>query len=198
MKEIDTDDLGAIAGGLNASECANAAVGGFGIGATVGGAVGAAAGAAGAAVGAVAGGLAGGAVAVSDNANCGTDGGGGGGGKVICTELCRMGVIDHDVWMADIRYSRQHFSERTMHGYHLWGIPFVRLMRKHEWLARIAAAPTRWFAEDIAFRMGIRSRPNRLGWALRELGFRPLCATLGLFAKSRDWRSLWTDGKAAG
>jgi hypothetical protein len=38
----------------------------------------------------------------------------GGGGKVICTELCRNGVIEHDVWMADIRYSRDNFSAQTM------------------------------------------------------------------------------------
>jgi len=43
-----------------------------------------------------------------------TDQGGDGPGKVICTELCRNGVIEHDVWMADIRYSRDNFSAQTM------------------------------------------------------------------------------------
>lgn len=123
-------------------------------------------------------------------------GGGGGGGKVICTELCRMGAIDHALWMADIRYSQDHFSARTLRGYHLWGIPFVRLMRRHPVLARLALPPTRWFAEDIGYRMGVRPEPNRKGWVLRELLFRPMCAGLGLFARARDWRALWPDDEA--
>lgn len=142
------------------------------------------------------GGLAGGAAAVSDNADCGTDGGGGGGGKVICTELCRNGVIEHDVWMADIRYSREHFSEQTMRGYHLWGIPYVKLMRKSPVFAKIVAHPTRWFAEDIAYRMGVRALPNRKGWLLREVFFRPVCSMIGIFAKARDWQALWRSDAA--
>ncbi len=138
MKELETQYLYEVGGGLNGPACEADALGGFGIGATVGGGIGLAAGPAGGAIGAAVGGLVGGAVAVSDNANCGTGdgsaaaasassascssatsccadggdsgggGGGGGGGKVICTELCRVGEIDHEVWLADIRYSRQN------------------------------------------------------------------------------------------
>ena len=121
-------------------------------------------------------------------------GGGGGGGKVICTELCRNGAIEHEVWMADIRYSRQNFSEQTMRGYHLWGIPYVKLMRKYPSFAKLAEHPTRWFAEDIAYRMGVLSKPNYKGWVLREVFFRPVCFGIGLFAKARDWQALWRDG----
>jgi hypothetical protein len=129
--------------------------------------------------------------------SCNSDGGGGGGGgKVICTELCRNGVIDHEVWMADIRYSRTHFSEQTMRGYHLWGIPYVRLMRTSPIFAKIAARPTRWFAEDIAYRMGTRSTPNLKGWVLREVFFRPVCSVIGAFAKARDWQALWRNETA--
>jgi hypothetical protein len=120
--------------------------------------------------------------------------GGGGGGKVICTELCRNGAIAHEVWMADIRYSRQNFSEQTMRGYHLWGIPYVKLMRKYPSFAKLAEHPTRWFAEDIAYRMGVLTKPNFKGWVLREVFFRPICFGIGPFAKARDWKSLWRDG----
>jgi hypothetical protein len=123
-------------------------------------------------------------------------GGGGGGGKVICTELCRNGVIEHDVWMADIRYSRDNFSAQTMRGYHLWGIPYVKLMRQYPAFAKVAAYPTRWFAADIAYRMGVRSKPNYAGWAVRELAFRPICWSLGIVAKARDWQSLWATPQA--
>jgi hypothetical protein len=121
-------------------------------------------------------------------------GGGGGGGKVICTELCRNGVIEHDVWMADIRYSQKNFSEQTIRGYHLWGVPYVRLMRKYPAFAKFAAYPTRWFADDIAYRMGVRATPNYAGWALRELAFRPICWSIGIVAKARDWQALWAQG----
>lgn len=186
------------AGGAGAGASGGAS--GAGVGGVAGGVAGAVAGcAAGAAVGAVGGvgaagnaGAAFGAVAGTAAGCAATScGGGGGGGKVICTELCRNGVIEHDVWMADIRYSRENFSEQTMRGYHAWGVPYVRLMRKYPAFAKVASAPTRWFAEDIAYRMGVRNNPNRAGWALRELGFRPLCWTLGLFVKARDWQSLW-------
>ena len=214
MKKIETEMLCEVGGGLNAAACANAAIGGFGVGAVAGGAVGLGLGSiggpggagAGAALGAAVGGLAMGAAAISGNAACapaapscsGTGCGGGGGGKVICTELCRNGVIEHDVWMADIRYSREHFSEQTMRGYHLWGIPYVKLMRKSPVFANIAAHPTRWFAEDIAYRMGVRAMPNRKGWVLREVFFRPICSVLGVFAKARDWQALWrTDATGA-
>jgi len=120
--------------------------------------------------------------------------GGGSGGKVICTELCRNGAIEHEVWMADIRYSRQNFSEQTMRGYHLWGIPYVKLMRKYPSFAKLAEHPTRWFAEDIAYRMGVLTKPNFKGWVLREVFFRPVCFGIGIFAKARDWQALWRDG----
>jgi hypothetical protein len=125
--------------------------------------------------------------------SCG-DGGGGGGGKVICTELWRNGAIAHEVWMADIRYSRQNFSEQTMRGYHHRGIPYVKLMRKYPSFAKLAEHPTRWFAEDIPYRMGVLAKANYKGWVLREVFFRPVCFGIGLFAKARDWKSLWRDG----
>lgn len=197
MREMEKRDLVRVAGGKDASECAADATNGFGIGAAVGGAIGAAAGPAGAAIGAMGGGLAVGAMAVSDNEACGTSNGDSGGAKVICTELCRNGLIEHDVWLADIRYSRENFSECTMRGYHLWGIPYVRLMRKYPLVAKVAERPTRWFAEDIAYRMGVRPQGDWKGWMLREVFFRPLCSALGLFAKARNWQALWADGKAA-
>jgi hypothetical protein len=122
--------------------------------------------------------------------------GGSSGGKVICTELCRNGVIEHDVWMADLAYSRKHFSEQTMRGYHAWGVPYVKLMRKSPLFAKLAEYPTQAFAQDIAYRMGVVAKPNYMGWALRELAFRPVCWSIGVFAKARDFQHLWT-GKMA-
>jgi hypothetical protein len=40
-------------------------------------------------------------------------------------------------------------------------------MRKYPSLAKLAEQPRRCFAEDIAFRMGVLSKPNYKGWVLR-------------------------------
>jgi hypothetical protein len=130
------------------------------------------------------------AVVCGLNAAPAADSGGGGGGKVICTELCRNGVIEHNA------YSRKHFSEQTMRGYHAWGVPYVKLMRKSPLFAKLAEYPTQAFAQDIAYRMGVAAKPNYMGWALRELAFRPVCWSIGVFAKARDFQHLWT-GKTA-
>lgn len=209
MKVLDKNEFVQVQGG----SCASDAVGAIGAAAAVGaacspGSVGTGIGAA-ACVGAV-----GSAASAASNANAsctaatagqnngptqsdamGNSGsGGGGGGKVICTELCRNGVIEHNIWMADIRYSRENFSEQIMRGYHFWGIPYVRLMRKSPLFARIAAYPTKWFAEDIAYRMGVLNEPNLKGWVLREMLFRPICSLIGVFTKARDWQALWARG----
>jgi len=113
------------------------------------------------------------------------------GRKVICTELYRNGHIDHKVWAADIQYSRKNFSEQTMRGYHYWGIPFVRLMQKSKLISNLVKHPTRWFAEDIAYRMGVLSKPNHKGWIIREVIFRPACYVIGFFTEQKDWKSLW-------
>jgi hypothetical protein len=135
--------------------------------------------------------------------DCGTSvrgGGSDGGGstKVICTELCRNGVIEHNVWRADLAYSRKHFSEQTMRGYHAWGVPYVKLMRKSPLFAKLAEYPTQAFAQDIAYRMGVVAKPNYMGWALRELAFRPVCWSIGVFAKARDFQHLWAGKMAMG
>lgn len=214
LAELSKECIEVVSGGMDADGCRSAAINGFGMGATVGGVIGSAFGPLGTGVGTLSGGLAGGALAVSVSPSCksnapnsssgfggvGVDqsvgGGNGPGGKVICTELCRNGVIEHDVWMADIRYSRDNFSAQTMRGYHLWGIPYVKLMRQYPAFAKVAAYPTRWFAADIAYRMGVRSKPNYAGWAVRELAFRPICWSLGIVAKARDWQSLWATPQA--
>jgi hypothetical protein len=177
MKNLNSQDLSQISGGDAYDNCAPASA--------------AAAAATGQQGGAICGG------------NCNTtsatgynSAGDGGSQKVICTELRHNGVIAHDVWMADLAYSRKHFSEQTMRGYHAWGVPYVKLMRKSPLFAKLAEYPTQAFAQDIAYRMGVVAKPNYMGWALRELAFRPVCWSIGVFAKARDFQHLWT-GKTA-
>ena len=93
---------GGVAGAITGGLAGFAATGGKSAGAICGAAAGAAVGALGVSPGSqgVVGAAAGVACANADR------GDGPSPGKVICTELCRNGVIELDVWMADIRYSR--------------------------------------------------------------------------------------------
>ncbi|WP_050462844.1 hypothetical protein [Herbaspirillum autotrophicum] len=115
--------------------------------------------------------------------------------KVICTELCRIGSVDMELWRADVLYSKENFSERTLRGYHFWGVPYVRLMQRYPVFAKIAQIPVTWFVEDIAYQMGMRATGNRKGWILREIFFKPLCSVIGLLAKENSWKTLW-NGKS--
>jgi hypothetical protein len=120
-----------------------------------------------------------------------SSGGEGGSGCVICTQLTRTGNMDISTWSAAQRYGNERFSAQVMNGYHTWGVPYVKLMRKSPLFAAIAKRPVNWFAEDLAYRMGARAKPNYMGWALRELAFRPVCWSIGVFAKARDFKHLW-------
>ncbi|WP_198596513.1 hypothetical protein, partial [Vibrio splendidus] len=62
--------------------------------------------------------------------NSGGGGGGGGSSRVICTHFYRKGMLDAEVWRADLQYTQNHLSETTVRGYHYWAIPYVELMRK--------------------------------------------------------------------
>jgi hypothetical protein len=84
--------------------------------------------------------------------------------------------------------------ETIVDGYHLWGIPYAKLMRKYHSFAKLAEHLTHWFAEDIAYRMGVLSKPNYKGWVRLEVFFQPVCFGIGLFAKARHWQALWRDG----
>ncbi len=121
-----------------------------------------------------------------------SSGGDGGSPCVICTQLTRTGNMDISTWSAAQRYGNERFSAQVMNGYHAWGVPYVKLMRKSPMFAAIAKRPVNWFAEDLAYRMGVRAKPNYMGWALRELAFRPVCWSIGVFAKARDFQHLWT------
>ncbi|AMP05325.1 hypothetical protein CPter91_2984 [Collimonas pratensis] len=90
-----------------------------------------------------------------------------------------------DLWRADVLYSKENFSKRTMRGYRLWGLPYVRLMRSYPIFAKIAQILATWFIEDIAYQMHCRPVGNWKGWILRELFFKPLCSTIGFLLKEK-------------
>ncbi len=128
----------------------------------------------------------------NDDSDTHADGGGGGGNsRVICTELMRQGMLDKAIWRADLLFTRKHLSPATVRGYHLWAIPYVRLMRRSPWAQNLIRPLATWRAEELAFQMGVRPRCNWKGKFLRWVG-EPICFAIGLWAAEQNWQSLWT------
>lgn len=130
---------------------------------------------------------------VSAGSDNGSDGGGGGSSRVICTHMMRIGRMDRDLWRADLEFTADHSSSTTVRGYHFWAIPYVRLMRRDDWIGRIAVQVmepiARHRAQELAYRIGKRKRPNYRGKVVR-LVLEPLSWLIGCVVDQKDWRSL--------
>lgn len=117
--------------------------------------------------------------------------GGGGGSRVICTHFFRKGQLRQDIWRADMEFTFKNLSQTTIRGYHLWAIPYVRLMRKSPLAEKIMRPLAIWRAEELAYKMGVLEKGNWKGKVVR-VTCEPICFALGLFAKEQNWASLWT------
>ena len=80
----------------------------------------------------------------SNYAGGGGGGGGGGGDSVICTELYRQGLMPSDWYKADQEVGAFYAKNDpdVLIGYHRWGKPVARAMRKSKIIT--------WFAKQIA------------------------------------------------
>ncbi|MBS1164924.1 MAG: hypothetical protein H6R00_949 [Proteobacteria bacterium] len=113
-------------------------------------------------------------------------------GRVICTHFYRKGMIDRDVWRADLEFTAHHLSEKTVRGYQYWAIPYVRLMRRSPLAERIMFPLATWRAEELAYQMGMRTRGNWKGKIVRVIG-ESICFSIGLFVGEQDWQKLWSE-----
>ena len=97
----------------------------------------------------------------------GADGNNGAGGssdnRVICTHFYRKGELDRALWVADTRWTMLHVSEHTQRGYQLWGVPYVRLMRKYKLAETIVRPLALHRANEIAYQLGMRDKPDYIG-----------------------------------
>lgn len=181
---LDDQDLDIVNGGGNVGEALNHGA----MGAAVGGALGAPFGDKGMAIGAAAG--------AAFGMGYGAGKGGGKGDRVICTHFMRKGLMDQALWRADIAFTRQHLPAAMVRGYHLWAIPYVRLMRRSPWAEKLMLPLALWRAEEIAFHMGLREKGNWKGKLLRWTG-EPVCWLIGKVTPEQDWESLWRENSAA-
>ncbi len=103
-------------------------------------------------------------------------GGGGGGGKVLCTELNRQGFLPDHILAADLECAK-NISAEVKEGYWLWAKPLVEVMKRSELVtAMLRPFITAW-AYQMAYKMGVVTKPNRLGVVLEKIGI-PICRWL--------------------
>ncbi len=126
-----------------------------------------------------------------DGPSGGGGGGSGGSTRVICTHFFRKGWIDRDVWLADLQFTAEYLPRATVRGYHFWAIPYVRLMRKSNLAEKFMWPLANHRAEELAYQMGVRSKPNYLGKIIRAT-LEPVCFVIGLFVKEQNYKSLYT------
>ncbi|UWU16980.1 hypothetical protein N2599_29690 (plasmid) [Rhizobium sullae] len=126
--------------------------------------------------------------------NGGLSGGGNSSGRVICTHFFRRGMLDRDLWRADLEFTYQALSQTTVRGYQYWAIPYVRLMRRSPLAEKIMYPLAKARAEEIAYQAGRRSRGSLGGKLVRLIG-EPLCFLIGSVVKQKDWAPLWAEGR---
>lgn len=116
-------------------------------------------------------------------------------GRVICTHFFRKGMIERDMWRADIEFTATRLSSRTVRGYQYWAIPYVKLMRRSTLAEKIMYPLAVWRAEELAFKMGKRTHGSWKGKLVRAIG-EPICYTIGMFAGEQNWQQLWIEESA--
>lgn len=124
--------------------------------------------------------------------NGGLSGGGNSRGRVICTHFFRRGMLDRDLWRADLEFTYKNLSPTTIRGYQYWAIPYVRLMRKSALAEKLMYPLAKARAEEIGYLMGIRAKGSFRGKIVRFVG-EAICYAIGTFVSQKDWNSLWSE-----
>jgi len=106
--------------------------------------------------------------------------------SVLCTVLHDKGLLDDDVYLSDSMvgaYYKFH-DPCVLAGYHSWGIPLAKLMRKSKLVTKLLSLPIKAWAYQM------HGRNNLLGSILLKVGV-PLCRMIGVlhFKKAKPtWR----------
>lgn len=105
---------------------------------------------------------------------------------VICTELLRQKKMPM-CWYIPGAAVFSRYPETVKRGYHLWAVPYVRLMRRSSLATAAVTAIFNWRAENIAAHALKNSGARKLwrGAAITVLLY-PTCFFLGLFTSSKE------------
>lgn len=112
--------------------------------------------------------------------------------SVICSYFEEIGYIDAATWATNGAFAVKYLSPTTLRGYHFWGIPLVRWMRRNKVLLRFVWPFVKAWSDEMAHRMGHRKKGSLVGKLLLLIGI-PICYFIGRKAKEQDWQSLWQD-----
>lgn len=103
---------------------------------------------------------------------------------VICTQLNSIGELSDELYDAGVKRI-PYMHPMVVKGYHLWAIPYTRMMRKSKLATRIVRPVAIGRARYLS------GKPSMIGWATVKLG-EPICHFLGhMTTKVEDWRTLY-------
>lgn len=113
-----------------------------------------------------------------------------GSSRVICTHFYQKGMLSRKLWRADMEYTLKHLPQSMVNGYHLWAIPYVKLMRKSPLAEKLMYPIAYHRAREIAYQMGYASKGSIRGKIFRAI-LEPICLFLGMFTKEHQYQELW-------
>ena len=129
-------------------------------------------------------------------------GGGGGGGKIICTKLHELGLMSHDIYLADQAFGAELLRTRPdiYNGYRAWAEIVVDWMsgqgpKMMPWMSdeQFGKSAQRWsttwaqaiatpWAEHMAYKMGVIEKDNVTGRMITLVGI-PICKAVGVWQR---------------
>ena len=115
---------------------------------------------------------------------------------VVCTELAAQGEMNHALYQkaAPDFISRTRLKPSAVRGYHYLFVPFTRVMRRKDWIGRLAVRLVKPLA--IGRASYIAGRWNLCGWFTFAV-CEPVCSFIGRYfvKKDPDWQSLYKENK---
>lgn len=112
-------------------------------------------------------------------------------GKVICTELCRQGLISYHLYKAEATENLKRLSPTTLAGYHWLAVPVVLKMRKSKRLTKFLLPWVIDYSYEVLYQTGgIR------GKFVRYL-LEPICTLIGLVVGEQNYKQLYRNAIGA-
>lgn len=113
---------------------------------------------------------------------------------VVCTELEVQGVMPHETYQkaAPDFVSRMRLKPSAVRGYHYWAVRYTTIMRRKDWIGKLAVATIKPLATGRADY--INGRWNLRGWFTFVI-LEPICSFIGSTVarrKTGDWKSLYS------
>jgi hypothetical protein len=99
------------------------------------------------------------------------------GGKVLCTELCRQGLISEEILEGDLIYAKSVAIE-TKVGYWVWAKPLAEKCKTSKVLTYMALPFVKAWATEMAYQVGRSEKGSILGKIMTKT-FEPACNLLG-------------------